>query len=356
MPDDVRIGLIYTDGELSQSIHEQCLGARLAVEHTRALWGQDGPELQLIERQVDDEIGSVERAAAEVVRDGCSAIVGALSVPVSVRLAQWAEASEVVYATANNNPLVGGGRRHVFHIGVPSEITGWAVARFLVGDRAARRVGLLHTNNDFQAHAANCTAAPLRESGAEVLLRQLGADPSADRAVLEEARDWRADGMMIYDSETSRQVALIRQARAIGGLPPFLHARGMLAREFRDAAAAAAEGDFFVDMMLRSMDAPAEERALHERLRAVDPGLVATASHAFAWDEVRLVAEAWRAAGPEPGAQVRFLEGLRAYPGAGGPLTFTERDHNGRWTQDPTTIAQLIGGEFVVVNRLQRSA
>lgn len=355
MVDGLRIGLISTDGELSQSIHEQCVGARLAVGHTHDLWGPNGPGIELVERQVAEDTAEIDTAAQALVGDeGCSALEGALSVPLSMRAAEWAEAHGVLYATANNNPLVGGGRRHVFHIGVPSEITGDAVARFLVGEGGARRVGLLHAGNEFQVHAANCTAAALGERGAEVMQVLLDADGASDEAVLQRVRAWGADAGMIYDSDTKRQVRLVRAAHALGGLPAFVHARGMLCREFADGAAEAADGHFFVDMFLRDARAPAEEQALHRRLAEVDPALIATASHAFGWDELRLLAEAWRAAGPSPRAQIAFLQGLHGYPGAGGPLTFTERDHNGRWTQDPTTIAQLVNGRFVVVSTLGR--
>jgi ABC-type branched-subunit amino acid transport system substrate-binding protein len=133
-----------------------------------------------------------------------------------------------------------------------------------------------------------------------------------------------------------------------------VYGRGVLCREFRDAAATAAEGHFFVDMYLRSDRAPAEEQALRQQLAARDPGLVATASHAFGWDEMRLLAAAWWAGGSNVEKQIAFLEGLRGYQGAGGPLTFAERDHQGRWTQDPTTITRLSGGQFVVISTLDR--
>jgi ABC-type branched-subunit amino acid transport system substrate-binding protein len=357
MADDLRVGLLYTDGELSQSIQEQCLGARLAGDYTRELWGAAGPGIALVERQVEEDPASVDAAARELVRqEGCAVLEGALSVPLSIRAAQWAEANGIVYATANNNPLVGGGRRHVFHIGVPSEITGHAVARFLVGERGAGNVAILHAGNEFQVHAANCTATSLREHGAAVLQIQLDAESGGDRAALEQLRDWGANAVMIYDSETERQVRLVWTAHAVTPFLPFVHARGMLCDEFRAGAGAAAAGHFFVDMFLRGTGAPAEEQALHRHLAAVDPARVATASHGFGWDELRLLAEAWRAAGPDPQPQIAFLERFQAWPGAGGPLTFTSSDHNGRAPHDPTTIAELVDGQFVVVSRLARQA
>jgi ABC-type branched-subunit amino acid transport system substrate-binding protein len=351
MAGSLRIGLLHTDGDLAQSIREQVLGAELAARYTKEI---TGAEPTLVRRPVASA-GDIPRAADELVSgEGCQMLLGALNVPHSIRTAEWCEEHRIVYATANNNPLVGSGRRHVFHIGVPSEITGDAIARFLIGERGAKRIGLLHAGNEFQVHAAGCTASSFTKQGAEVQQLALDDSGAADAATLEQLKAWRPDAVMIYDSEAHRQVRLTRLAHDIGGFPPFVHARGMLCREFRDGAGSAAEGHFFVDMFLRSATAPAEEQALHRFLAAAEPDAMATASHCFGWDELRLLATAWGAAGPHADNQIAYLESLRSYPGAGGPLTFTERDHNGRWSQDPTTIAELVNGQFVVVSTLSR--
>ena len=354
MATSLRVGLLYSDGDLAQSIREQCLGAELAAQYTRELAGADAAGPTLVRRGVAS-VSDVPQAADELVfGEGCQMLLGALNVPHSIRAAEWSEENGVVYATANNNPLVGGGRRHVFHIGVPSEITGKAVARFLVGERHARRIAVMYAGNEFQVHAANCTASALQEAGADVLKLALDDSGAGDRDALLQLKAWYSDAAMIYDSETQRQVVLTRLAADIGGCPPLIHARGMLCREFRDAVVSSAEGHFFVDMFLRGAGAPAEEQALHRLLAAAEPGSVATASHGFGWDELRLLANAWEAAGPRGDDQIAHLEGLQSYPGAGGPLTFTMTDHNGRWSQDPTTIAELVNGQFVVASTLNR--
>lgn len=354
MSPHLRIGLLYASGELSQSIREQRLGTRLAIEHTRQLWGpSDG--IELVEREVTADSPSVEEAAADLVRtQGCAVLQGAFSVPLSIRTAQWAEEHQVLYVTANNNPLLRDGRRRVFHIGVPSEVTGSAVAKYLGEERRCQKVGILYTDQEFQRHAAACTVEALGTR--EVATRQDSVPdrPFSDFELLERMRAWQADAICILGSDLERLVELVKTAQKLGVLPPMLHARGLLCREFADLAGEAGEGHEFTDLYLRDARASVEEWALHRRLAEVDATLVATASHGFGWDGLRLLAQAWRAAGPDADAQVEFLEGLRAYEGATGTLSFSETDHNGRWQHDPTTITRLVGGRYIVVSTLGR--
>lgn len=354
MSGHLRIGLLYGSGELSQSIREQRLGTRLAVEHTRQLWGPSD-DIELVELEVTADSPSVEEAAAELVHNqGCAVLQGAFSVPLSIRAAEWAEQHQILYVTANNNPLLRDGRRRVFHIGVPSEVTGTAIAKYLAEKRRCQKVGVLHTEQEFQRHAAACTVDALAARGVATRRDAVLDAPSSDLELLERMRTWQADAICILGSELERLVDLVKTAQKLGSMAPMLHARGLLCREFANLAGKAGEGHEFTDLYLRDARASSEERALHRRLAQVDGTLVATASHGFGWDGLRLLAQAWRAAGPDADAQVEFLEGLRAYEGATGTLSFSETDHNGRWQHDPTTITRLVGGRYTMVNTLGR--
>src|SRR5437867_3699543 len=124
MAAEMRIGLLHSNGDLSQSIAEQRLGAQLAASYTQENPDPGAESPVLVERAVANEEEVASALEDLVSGERCSLLLGALNVPISIRAAQWAEAAGVLYTTANNNPLVGGGRRHVFHIGVPSEVTG----------------------------------------------------------------------------------------------------------------------------------------------------------------------------------------------------------------------------------------
>ncbi len=70
----------------------------------------------------------------------------------------------------------------------------------------------------------------------------------------------------------------------------------------------------FSDIYFRNSRAPEEKKALHSYLVRADSSLVATASHGFGWDGLRLLIEAsWKAAGSEAERQVEFLEPQRIF-------------------------------------------
>ena len=132
-----------------------------------------------------------------------------------------------------------------------------------------------------------------------------------------------------------------------------LLSRGMVCREFAERCGPAGEGYDFIDLYLRSDEAPAEERALMDRVAAADAKLVTTASHGFGWDGLRLLATAL-ANGPGLDEQVAYLESAGPISGATGILRFDASDHNGHRHDNPTTIARLADGRFVPASKLAR--
>ncbi len=352
MAHPLRIGLLYGTGELNQSIEEQRLGARLAAVYS-AERGDGNPEL--IEHAVRSEAEVVAAAEELTAVAGCEMLLGAVNVPVSIAIARWAEAHGMVYMTANNNVRVHDGRRHVFHIGVPSQITTQASADYLAKERGARSVSVLYTSQEFQANAAELCVAAIRLHSTPANGQALPDDPAEDRAFLGRIRAARPDAVYILASELERVAGLSRLAHELGGFPPILYARGMICREFVDRVGDIAEGQAFVDIFLRDDRAPAEEKALRESLERFDSNLVATASHGFGWDGLRLLVAAYQAAGADVADQIAFLESLAGYHAATGDLTFTDRDHNGHGPHDPTTIARLENGQFQVVSTVNRA-
>ncbi len=156
-------------------------------------------------------------------------------------------------------------------------------------------------------------------------------------------------------SDVDRVAALTRLAHELGSFPPMLYARGMVCREFVDLVGDLAQGQHFVDLFVRDSRAPTEEQALLAALHDQDAKVIGTASHGFGWDGLRLLAAAFTAAGPNAADQVAYLEGLKAYHGATGDLTFTTTDHNGHGPHDPTTFSRLDGDAFQVVSTGNRA-
>ncbi len=354
MAENLQIGLIYGNGELNQSIAEQQLGARLAAAHSREAADSSAASPELIERPISSET-DVDGIAVELTaKAGCQVLLGAVNVPVSIAIAKWAEAHGVLYMTANNNVKVHNGRRHVFHIGVPSEVTNQAVADYLASGPGALSVSVLYTADEFQANAAELCVAAIRLHSTPANGQPISDDPAEDRQLIGRIRAAGPSAVYILASDLDRVAALTRIAHDLGGFPPILYARGMVCREFVARVGDLSAGHDFVDLLVRDDRAPAEEKALRQALAQFDAGLVATASHAFGWDGLRLLVSAYEAAGPTAADQVAFLEGLKGHHGATGDLTFTAKDHNGHGPHDPTTISRLEHGQFKVVSTVNR--
>src|SRR5690348_669844 len=125
MTDAIRIGAVCTITPGNGAPEEQLLGAELAREYTRAHGQRTAEDLELVERRISDEVGAAEDSAAQLIdREGCWALMGMASVPISTRLAAWCETRGRLFLAANNNPIVRNGGRYAFGIGVPSEVTG----------------------------------------------------------------------------------------------------------------------------------------------------------------------------------------------------------------------------------------
>ncbi|MCH8882907.1 MAG: hypothetical protein IIA41_05335, partial [SAR324 cluster bacterium] len=110
----MRIGVVHQIRGLGGSDTEQLLGVRLAAAHTREASGGAARTLELVERSFLDASELPKHLGELVGSAGCDALLGILPVPLSVQAAAWSEAEGVLYATGNNNPKVGDGRRNVF--------------------------------------------------------------------------------------------------------------------------------------------------------------------------------------------------------------------------------------------------
>ena len=126
----VRIGVVYQLGDIMRNaLEDRALGARLADEFTPEHEQASSSAVELIERRLGADVSSLGDVVGELVHDaGCNALLGFVSVPNALQLAERSEAEEVLYFTPNNGPIWSG-RRGVFYLGVP--------LRLLPRDRSA---------------------------------------------------------------------------------------------------------------------------------------------------------------------------------------------------------------------------
>ena len=352
----VRIGVIYQPGDIMRSaLEDRLLGARLAAEFTPAHELASSSAVELIERRLGADVSSLGDVVGELVHDaGCNALLGFVSVPNALQLAERAEAEEVLYFTPNNG-AVWSGRHGVFYLGVPHEVTASGSVRYLRGVLGTERLYILYMPGEFAARSRDCTLTAAAALGVTTQTSEIGESPDGDIGMLEVLRSWRPDAVCVLGgTEHVRLAELAKRMNVVGVWPPVLMGRGLLCREFAQLSGQAADGYDFVDCYLQGDAANDEEKQLTQRLGAVDPELVPTASHGWGWDCLRLAVKACQEAGPRFQDQVAFIEALKGYPGVTGVMSFAANDHNGHWQDDPTTIARLAGGRYTNVSTLGR--
>ena len=336
-------------------LKDRLLGARLAAEFASQHEPASSSAVELIERHLGADVPSLGDVVGELVHAaGCNAVLGFVSVPNALQLAERSEAEGVLYFTPNNGSIWSG-RRGVFYLGVPHEVTASGSVRYLRGELGAERLYILYMPGEFAARSRECTLAAAAAQGMTTQTSEIGESPEGDIGMLEALRSWRPDAVCVLGgTEHVRLAELAKRMNAVGVQPPVLMGRGLLCREFAQLCGQAADGYDFVDCYLRGDAANEEEKQLTQRLGAIDPELVPTASHGWGWDCLRLAVKAFQEAGPRFQDQVAFVEALQRYPGVTGVMSFAADDHNGHWRDDPTTIARFAGGRYTNVSTLDR--
>jgi len=302
-----------------------------------------GPARELADLKEDSfergDLGDLERklhrSAGRV-----SGVVGATSVPEATRLGQLAESLNIICLVANNNPSVWQGRRHVFHIGLPSRQTAVAVAQAL---RSAgyTRVFLLHDETEFQGRVAASMLTALEENNIQV-----NSQPGSKPAWPDEMRSWKPELFYLIYSDEKRALPIARLVRSAEPNTALLLGRSLLRSSFIASLGAAAEGVLFVDLFRR--DKQGSTRVV-EFTRALFQERVdcPTANHGFGWDAMALYAVALSKGGGNPLHAIEYLESGAIIEGVTGQFRFSRENHNGREGPGPTRISRYRNGRLV---------
>jgi ABC-type branched-subunit amino acid transport system substrate-binding protein len=329
----LRLLLIRPEGN-DPSPLDQAQGARLAARH--------GLARQLADLEEDsferDDFGDLERKVRRWV-GRISGMVGATSVPEATLLGRLAESLGLVCFVANNNPSVWQGRRHVFHIGLPSRQTAVAVGQAL---RSAgyTRVFLLHDDTEFQGRVAANMLKALEENNIEA-----NSQSGSKLGWLEEMRSWRPELFYLIYSDEKRALPIVRLVRSAAADTLLLLGRSLLRSSFIAALGAAVEGVLFVDLFRRDQQGSAQTGEFTKAL--LQEGIdCPTANHGFGWDAMTLCSLALAKAGSHPLYATEYLESGMLLEGVTGQFRFSRENHNGREGPGPTRISRWRDGQL----------
>lgn len=329
----IRVLLLRSESH-DPSPMDQSLGARLSALHG------PGSSLLVVEEEHfrREDFSGMETKLA--LRQGkISGVIGATNVPESARLGELAAQMNLLCFVANNNPLVWQGRKHVFHIGLPSTQTAQAVATLLQKTKR-KRILLLYDQTEFQRRVASNMEVALRNHDMEVTSEAGSPDSEFDRV-----KEWQPDLLYVIFSSESKALPVARNMRKHLSDAPLLFGRSLLRESFLASLGEQIGEAWFVDMFHRTGSQSRIEQRFTKILstRSVK---FPTANHAFGWDAMSFCALELKAARGEPALAINHLESGVALEGVTGTCSFSPDNHNGRLGFGPTTLTRWYKGRL----------
>ncbi len=279
-----------------------------------------------------------------------SGVVGSTNVPESTRLGQLAEQLDLLCFVSNNNPAVWEGRRHVFHIGIPTSGTAHSVAQYLTQHLGAKRVYILHDDTEFQRRVAGASEAFLKRAGAE-LRSFLGCQ----EGWADDVKSWAPDVLYLVCSDERLAVPMIQDLRSISRNLLVLLGRSLLRQSFLSSLGELAEGLLLIDLFPRGRPRTELEEKFARVLSDAGIGLP-TANHGFGWDAMTLCRRALVEAEGDPMSAIRNLESGVPLEGVTGSYRFKPEDHNGRNSFNPTTLSHVCNGRVAMYETTRKQA
>ena len=274
-----------------------------------------------------------------------SGVVAATDVPASTHLGEVADNMGILCFVANNNPAVWQHRRHVFHIGVPTNQTSKAVAECLYHHVGARRVLIIYDDREFQRRVATAAISALTAIGGEVT-----TIPGNHKDWLNKVATFHADLVYLAYSEDARALPYVRGLRRKLPLLPILVGRSLLHKDFVSTLGKNSENLLAVDMFDRSGGGSKKANFFLATLARAGVA-VPTANHGFGWDGMLLCGTTLVKTAGDVTRAIAALESGELYCGATGRFAFSSLDHNGRSQDNPTLLSKFNCGRWEIIGK-----
>lgn len=344
-----KIGLLYTISDIGGEFAQAALGASV-------LASEDAEEpIEVLDR---DYAGNATRAgqlAQQLAEEGAVGIVVASDDPALVPALSGFDAVPVVHALLTDDDAIASG--NAFRVAPSNRLQAEKLAEYLVGVRGLDRVAILHDDSPFGTEGGDDIQAALDKQGASVVLRQpfkVGGDIHTPimyagqldaEALIVWTRDNGEAGRITIEMQKANQAY---QLVLSGNLATFDYGKNAASQvtpvAFRDGILSVGTwaGPWFD---LERM------RGFFERFRETN-NVEAPFQAVQVYDGILLLARAAARAGSSDAAAVeKALGEIRDFEGAGVPISFSAKDHEGIGMEDMAILAftkdqASAGGEF----------
>ncbi len=291
-------------------------GAQLAVDEINAQGGVNGKRLALaVEDSKDDPktVVSAYRKLRDI--DGVQFMLGTTWSTEGLPLVPLAKGDDVVIVS----PSLGvadfnEGADNLFNLWPHDALLSRAAAD-LVYAQGYRKVAVLSTQDAWVADQTDAFVARFRQLGGSAIVETADAGDKSQAAIAGKVKAADVDAIMFTNTITGDIAA--RRLREIGVEKPMFAIT--MGADTIAASDHAMDGLVFLSSLTPSGEFSAKYAARF-------PGQVLDVGADTAYDAIRLLAQAMRETGGEdPRAVAAYLNGLKAYEGASGNLTFDGR-------------------------------
>lgn len=296
------------------------LGTEVALKEINDAGGIDGRPLRVIYE--DDKLDANQAIAAArklIDQDRVPVIMGSGSSSISLAIAPVVdEAGVVQISSISTNPALAQ-FSNVF-IAMPSDAAQGAEWAGIARQWGIKEAAILFINNDYGIGVKDIFVQHFTQDGGKVLVAEGFPVGSTDvRSQLLRVKDSGAKYIFLT-SHVKEGSLVLKQAQELGIQATWIADNAMQAQEVIDLAGSAAEGMFAVQVGRKDHEAYRAFEAAFRNLHGKDPTIWSD----FAYDTTRLVATAIREVGTDPAKIKSWLEQVKDFPGATGPLTMGE--------------------------------
>ena len=325
-------------------------GVRLMAERANAAGGLLGYQVKVL--AADDEADSdVAVTVAEDIRAAMQHGDRVIGVVGHYNSGQTLAAMEVykdlnllvVTPTASDVSLTQKGYRNFFRVNATDAAQAPVDAVFLVQELGAKRIALVHANNEYGRGLRDQMVSALRALGVEPLaVMEIREGAPTQSQAVQQLKSLQPDAVFLAGYETEGYI-LLPELREAGVDVPFMASDGCFLYEFIDGSGPAAEGAY-VSGITPDPKRVADQRwwADYQSLEARNPGTYSIAGYSA----MEVIAEAIKKAGSFDVAKAAdALRGLD-FPSLVGRIRY---DAAGDLEEQRVYIFRVQDGDFVQV-------
>jgi branched-chain amino acid transport system substrate-binding protein len=303
-------------------------GARLAIDDLNAerlLIGGKVAKFELLSEddQADPRQGTT--VAQKLADAHVHAVIGHLNSGTTIPASRIYHDAGIVQVSpsATNPTYTRQGYKTAFRVFADDVQQGSVLGNFAASKLGAKKIAIIDDRTAYGQGLADEFEKAVKAAGAEVVTREYTSDKETDfAAILTKVKSTMPD-LVFYGGMDTQAGPMARQLKTLGISAPMLFGDGACTVEFHKLAGESAEGHYcsLPGVPLEKMAGGTAFRERYKAKYATDIQLYAP----YAYDAVRVVAEAMKQAGSTETA--KFLPALAAlnYPGLSAQIQFDEK-------------------------------